>query len=294
MEEYLTRYMDYLCNVKRSSKNTRLSYQRDLRKMFAYFEGKGIRNIQKINKTSINSYVLFLERQTASAATLSRYIASMKAFFGYLKEEGIVQENLAREVKAPRIVRKLPDILSIEEVSLLMEQPDMTCDKGIRDKAMLELLYATGVRVSELIAIKCEDVNLDMCYVCCGSSSKNRVVPFNHHTRNALALYLDQVRSHLVSDSERKELFTNCNGEPMTRQGFWKIIKTYGKQAGITHDITPHTLRHAFAAHLVENGADLGSVQEMLGHSDIATTQIYANVGTMHLREVYAKAHPRK
>lgn len=294
MEEYLEQYMEYLRNVKRASVNTSLSYGRDLRKMIRYFDGQGINDIGKITRTNINSYMLYIEKQTGSSATISRYIASMRAFFVYMKDMGVIKECPVNDIKAPKIVKKMPDILSVDEMLLLLEQPDVKSDKGIRDKAMLELLYATGMRVSELINLKISDVNMEMGYVTCTSAGKTRVIPFNQEAGKALEAYIGDVRKKMIANEDEDVLFTNCNGEPMSRQGFWKIIKYYGQKAGISHDITPHTLRHSFAVHLVENGADLSAVQEMLGHSDIATTQIYANAGNLRLREVYAKSHPRK
>lgn len=294
MEEYLRQYLSYLHNVKKASLNTELSYARDLRKMIKYFEEQGIRDIQKINRTNINSYVLFIEKQTDSTATISRYIASMKAFFAYFREEGIIKESLTSEIKAPRLEKKVPEVLTMEQVDELLNQPDLKNPKGIRDKAMLELLYATGMRVSELLHLKCEDVNLDMCYVECKSSGKSRVIPFNGQAQKALRAYLANARPDMLADSDNEILFTNCSGNNMSRQGFWKIIKGYGMMAGIKQDITPHTLRHSFAAHLVTNGAELSAVQEMMGYSDITATQIYVKAGNKKIREEYAKAHPRK
>lgn len=294
MEECLRQYLTYLQDVKKASINTQMSYGRDLRKMIRYFEEQGITDIRKVNRTNINSYVLYLEKQTESSATLSRYIASMKAFFSYFREVGILKDAVASEIKAPRLVKRMPDILTTRQVDDLLSQPDLKSKKGIRDKAMLELLYATGMRVSELLHLKCTDVNLDMCYVVCQSAGKSRVIPFNNQAKHALADYLENVRPGMLADSGEEELFTNCNGKVMSRQGFWKIIKAYGEMAGIKQDITPHTLRHSFAAHLLANGAELSAVQEMMGHSDIATTQIYVNAGGRRIREEYAKAHPRK
>lgn len=293
MEEYLQQYLDYLHNVKKVSANTEASYGCDLRKMIKYFEGQEIFDVRKINRTNINSYMLFLEKQTGSSATLSRNIASMKAFFGYLREEGFIKEAVTNDIRAPRLVKKMPEILSLEQVDNLLSQPDLKSRKGIRDKAMLELLYATGMRVSELIHLRCSDINLDMNYAVCSGSSKSRVIPFNGQAKTALENYLRNVRTDMAADENGDILFTNCNGKVMSRQGFWKIIKGYGKMAGIEQDITPHTLRHSFAAHLVANGAELDAVQEMMGHSDIATTQIYVKAGNAKIREVYEKAHPR-
>lgn len=294
MEEYLRQYLEYLHNVKKVSINTELSYGRDIRKMLQYFTEQGITDISKVNRTNINSYVLFVEKNTTSTATVSRYIASMKAFFNFLRERGIVKEQVTGELRAPKLIKKMPEILSIEQVDSLLAQPDGKNAKGVRDKAMLELLYATGMRISELLSLNCEDLNLDLCYVVCRTTGKSRVIPFNSQAQRALKQYLLNARPSMVAEESIKTLFTNCNGTDMSRQGFWKIIKCYGEMAGIMKDITPHTLRHSFAAHLVENGAELSAVKEMMGHADIATTQIYANMANVKIREVYAKAHPRK
>ena len=208
-------------------------------------------------------------------------------------KEGLVAEDVAETLHAPKIEKKMPEILSTDEVVRLLEQPSGDTAKEIRDKAMLELLYATGIRVTELITLKLSDVNLQMGYIVCRDNGKERVIPFGNEAKSALIRYLEGTRSAMIKDAESEYLFANCSGQPMSRQGFWKLIKYYAKKAGIVADITPHTLRHSFAAHLVENGADLRSVQEMLGHSDISTTQIYVNMNRNRLREVYAKAHPR-
>lgn len=292
MEEYVNRYIEYLTDIKKASANTVMSYKRDLRKMTGFFKEQGIQDVKKINATNVNSYILYLEKNSQASTTISRYIASMKAFFTFLRDEGVIEQIPTREVKAPRIERKTPDVLTVDEMLRLLEQPNMDTDKGLRDKAMLELLYATGIRVSELIALKLSDVNIDMSYIRCDSSRKSRIIPINDETRRVLKLYLKKSRPVFVKNENVFEVFTNCQGEPMSRQGFWKLLKGYGKSAGIESDITPHTLRHSFAAHLVENGADLRAVQEMLGHSDLSTTQVYATLANNRIREVYAKAHP--
>lgn len=293
MKEYVSGYMEYLTDVKKASPNTVLSYERDLKKMTAFFESQGICDIKKVNATSINSYLLYLEKNKQATSTISRYLASMKAFFGFLREKGIIAEVPTLEAKAPRVEKKMPEILSIEEMLRLLEQPDGGSVKGIRDKAMLELLYATGIRVSELISLRVEDINLDMSYIQCDFGKKPRIIPFNEEAGKALEYYMLKARPVLVKDRPVDTLFTNCSGEPMSRQGFWKLIKLYGDKAGIKTVITPHTLRHSFAAHLVENGADLRAVQEMMGHSDLSTTQVYANMANNRIREVYSRTHPR-
>lgn len=293
MEQYIQGFIEYLHNVKKMSENTEMSYRRDLAKVVSYLNDQGIKDIKKVTATNLTSYVLYLEKNNFSAATISRNIASLKAFYHYLMKEGIVSEDVAEDLHAPKIEKKIPEILSMEEVVRLLEQPTGDSSKEIRDKAMLELLYATGIRVTELITLKVEDVNLNMGYITCKDANKERVIPFGNEAKKALNRYLDGVREAMLADPSSEYLFANCSGQPMSRQGFWKLIKYYAKKAGITSDITPHTLRHSFAAHLVENGADLRSVQEMLGHSDISTTQIYAHMNHSHIKEVYAKAHPR-
>lgn len=218
----------------------------------------------------------------------------MRAFFQYCCQHGLLSENPADILKAPKIEKKMPGILTVEEVDLLLNQPKENTAKGVRDKAMLELLYATGIRVSELIGLKLENINLRLGYITCEASEKERVIPFGSAAKKAVREYLEQAREELLNHKESDCLFVNCSGKPMSRQGFWKVLKTYAASAGIQQDITPHTLRHSFAAHLVQNGADLKSVQEMLGHSDISTTQIYLNMNVNKIRDVYLKAHPRK
>ena len=270
-----------------------MSYRRDLHKVQFFMENKGISDVKDITKDDLHEYIKELEKQNFKAATISRNIASIKAFYHYLLEESIVEEDVSEDLKAPKIEKKIPEIMTTEEVIRLLNQPKGDSPKEIRDKAMLELLYATGIRVSELITLKISDVNLQMGYIVCKDSNKERIIPFGREAKSALAKYMDKTRAAMVGNSSGEVLFCNCSGQTMSRQGFWKLIKYYAKKADIQADITPHTLRHSFAAHLVENGADLRSVQEMLGHSDISTTQIYANMNHNHIREVYAKAHPR-
>ena len=293
MENEINAFMLYLHNIKKTSENTEMSYRRDLVKVMNYMQEQGIEDVRKITATNLNSYILYLEKNKFSAATISRNIASLKAFYHYMCKEGLVAEDVAETLHAPKIEKKMPEILSTDEVVRLLEQPSGDTAKEIRDKAMLELLYATGIRVTELITLKLSDVNLQMGYIVCRDNGKERVIPFGNEAKSALIRYLEGTRSAMIKDAESEYLFANCSGQPMSRQGFWKLIKYYAKKAGIVADITPHTLRHSFAAHLVENGADLRSVQEMLGQSDISTTQIYVNMNRNRLREVYAKAHPR-
>lgn len=293
MLQKIDEFVDYLTNVKRASKNTISSYKRDLVKLNNYLTDSGCGDWKQVTNTNLNSYVLMIEKQGMSSATVSRNIASIKSFFLYLLKQGDISEDPSDTLKPPKIEKKAPVILTVEEINLLLEQPNGITPKDIRDKAMLELLYATGIRVSELIGLKIKDVNLSMNFLRCHDGSKERVIPFTNETKEALENYLNNAREAMCRENQ-EYLFTNCQGAPMTRQGFWKIIKYYSAKAGIKKDITPHTIRHSFAMHLVNNGADLKSVQEMLGHSDISTTQIYVKANAnIKLKEVYEKTHPR-
>lgn len=293
MEQEIQGFITYLHNVKKKSLNTELSYKRDLSKMQEYLNGKGITKFSAVSGSALTEYVDYLNSNGFAAATVSRSVASMKAFFHFLLNEGTIKEDPSLALKAPKIEKKLPEILTTDEVARLLDQPKGDSPKEIRDKAMLELLYATGIRVSELMSLKISDVNMQMSFINCKDANKERMIPFGKEAKVALNKYLSTGRDAIVEDKSSDILFANCSGQKMSRQGFWKLIKYYAKKAGITADITPHTLRHSFAAHLVENGADLHAVQEMLGHSDISTTQIYATMNHNKIREVYAKAHPR-
>ena len=289
MEQEIKGFMSYLHNVKKTSRNTELSYQRDLMKMMHFLQKQKVEDAKEVTETALNSYILDLEKNGMSAATVSRNIASMKGFYLYLWKEGSISSDPAEKLKAPKVEKKLPEIMSVEEIERLLRQPGDRTSKGLRDTAMLELLYATGIRVTELISLKMDDVNWKLDYIVCRDRNKERIIPFGPKAKKALEHYLKEARGQLIGDKKCEMLFPNCSGEGMSRQGFWKLLKQYVKQAGIEMEITPHTLRHSFAAHLVENGADLHVVQEMLGHSDISTTMMYA----ARPREIYAKAHPR-
>lgn len=293
MEKEIDAFIAYMHDVKKTSNNTEMSYRRDLNKVRKYLEGKHVNKVNDITCEDLNAYILYLKDNRFAAATISRNIASIKAFFVFLLKEGMVADDVSASLKSPKIEKRVPGIMTMEDVVRLLEQPGGDSPKEIRDKAMLELLYATGIRVTELINLKVTDVNLQMGFIICRDENKERVIPFGKEAKHALLRYFDGARDAMVDNEESDTLFVNCSGQSMSRQGFWKLIKFYAKKAGIVEDITPHTLRHSFAAHLVENGADLRSVQEMLGHSDISTTQIYANMNHNHIREVYAKAHPR-
>lgn len=295
MTEDIKDFVVYLREVKRTSANTEVSYQRDLLQMVSYLREKGITEVSKVTRTSLNSYILHLEKEGKATTTISRVLASMKAFFHYELSCGRIRRDPAELIKAPRVEKKLPTILTVEEVNCLLAQPGGEAPKEIRDKAMLELLYATGIRVSELIHLKLEDVNLNVGFITCRDGVKERTVPFGKVARQSLMDYMERSRKVLLKGSESEWLFTNCSGKPMSRQGFWKIIKYYGEKAGIQADITPHTLRHSFAAHLLKSGADVHAVQAMLGHSDMATTQAYmAYSRAGEMRDAGAGAYPRR
>lgn len=286
-------FIDYLKETKNASQSTVSSYQRDLKKLNKYLLEHGIEDVQSVTATNLNSYVLYLEKQGLSSATVSRNVASMKAFFHYACSRRQIDRDPTEAIKAPHIEKKMPGILTMEETVRLLEQPSGISPKELRDRAMLELLYATGLRVTELISMKVGDVNLAMNYIICRDADKERVIPFGDKAKQALDRYLKDGRALLLKGKDSEYLFVNCSGSGMSRQGFWKLIKQYAAKAGIESDITPHTLRHSFAAHLVQNGADLKAVQEMLGHSDIATTQVYLNMNVERVRSVYREAHPR-
>ncbi len=296
METEIREFMEYLSEERQVSKNTQMSYGRDLGQMEEYLRGQGVEVPGKVTKTLLNSYILHLEKEGRAATTISRMLASMKAFFHYEFSRGHIRRDPAEFLKAPKVEKKAPTILTVEEVTSLLNQPGGSTPKELRDKAMLELLYATGIRVSELIGLKLEEVNIPIGFITCRDDHRERTIPFGKITRQALEIYLREARDILLKGKESELLFVNCSGTPMSRQGFWKIIKHYGAMAGITEDITPHTLRHSFAAHLIGGGADLRAVQTMMGHSDMATTQAYT--AYVHredtVRTAYNTAHPRQ
>ena len=293
IQKSIDAYVRYLHDVKKTSYNTEMSYQRDLNKMHKYLQENGIKNISHITEEVLEDYVNYLKERKFANATMSRHIAAMKGWFIFMVKEGMVEEDVAGNLKAPKIEKKAPEILEMDEVVKLLEEPKGSNPKELRDKAMLELLYATGIRVTELISLTTSQLNMQMNYIICNDGNKDRIIPFGIKAREALLNYLEYSRGVMIHNPKSDVLFVNCSGQSMSRQGFWKLIKHYATKAGITADITPHTLRHSFAAHLVGNGADLKSVQEMMGHSDISTTQIYANLSQNKLRDVYSKAHPR-
>lgn len=288
MKDTLPEFAAYLSRERQASKNTISSYCRDLEKMFRFFKEKELVRLEEITAADLNAYILFLESEGFSVATVSRNVASMKAYFHYAQECMGLKEDPARTIRAPHMEKKLPGVLNRKQVERLLAQPSDTTPKGIRDRAMLELLYATGMRVTELISVKIEDVNLKMAYVLCRDGEKERVIPFGKKAKEAIEYYLKHGRKKLLRGKDREVLFVNCKGTAMSRQGFWKNLKEYTEKAGIEEDITPHTLRHSFALHLIESGAELRAVQQMLGHSDISTTQIYAELAVERVRGVCA------
>jgi len=291
--ELLMRYETYLREEKRASTNTLSSYLRDLRQFSEYLAARRLNDLRKVKPDGIKDYVAWMTDKGKSAATVTRSVASIKSFYAYLLERGEIKVNPAKDTAAVKVERKYPEILTGKEVELFLDQPRCVDPKGYRDHAMLELLYATGIRVTELISLNEADVSLSAGFIHCESKGKERIIPLYSTAIKALSDYIRDIRPRLISDPEEKALFVNMNGERMSRQGFWKIVKHYQETAQIDKEITPHTLRHSFAVHLLENGADLRSIQEMLGHADISSTQIYTHVVKKQLKDVYHKAHPR-
>ncbi len=293
MADLVSAYEYFLLNIKQASANTVASYMRDIRQFSDYVVRIEASDLHSIDRDGICRYTQYLAKHGKSTATISRSIASLKSFYSYCCNEDLVPNNPVYEIPQQKAEKKLPQILSGKEVELLLDQPKATDMKGLRDKAMLETLYATGMRVSEMIALNITDVSIAGSFIKCEGNGKFRIIPLYPAAVKSLSTYLEEVRPKMVSGPQEEALFLNMSGERMTRQGFWKIIKRYQESAQISKDITPHTLRHSFAAHLLENGADLHSLQEMLGHSDISSTQIYTQVVKQNLKTVYQKFHPR-
>ena len=288
----LTGYEAWLKESRCAAENTCASYKRDVRQFLCWLDEVQC-TLEQASEADLWLYVTHLEKQGKSGATIVRSVAALKSFYTYMVGTRRVNENPAREVHVGRIARKIPDILTCQEVDLFLSQPNPADEKGGRDKAMLEVLYATGIRVSELIALDVKDVNLSAGFLRCAGRQKERMIPLYPTAVQALEHYLSAVRPSLLSEAGSAALFVNLNGERMTRQGFWKIVKHYQEKAGIEREITPHTLRHSFAVHLLENGADIKVIQEMMGHADISSTQLYVRVLNQKTKEVYMKAHPR-
>jgi len=293
MEVIVQKYINFLEKDKRLSLNTLQSYRRDIEQYITYLSEINLHNITNTNKTTVITYLLNLQKKGRATSTISRNLASIRSFYQYVSKNKIIEQDPTSELESPKVEKKLPQILSTKEVELLLDQPKCTDLKGFRDKAMLELLYATGIRVTELISLDLIDINLELGFIKCNKGTRERMIPIGSMAISAIQDYLNKSRGLLIQKADEKALFVNINGKRLTRQGFWKIIKQYKNQAKINKDITPHTLRHSFAAHLLENGADLRSIQEMLGHSDISSTQIYAQMAKNKIKEIYKKTHPR-
>lgn len=294
MLDLICAYENYLSKVKQASENTISSYMRDIRQFTEWLRQKEGAEILDATDTDVSDYLAYMRSQGKSGATASRSLASLKNFFTYAVSNGFLEHSpVSEEIHVKRGEKKLPQILSGKEVELLLAQPVCDDAKGYRDKAMLEVMYATGMRVSELIDLNVEDVNLELGVVKCGGEKKSRVIPLYPAALRALADYMQEARPILIIEPGEPSLFVNVSGTRMSRQGFWKILKFYQAKAGIEKEITPHTLRHSFAVHLLENGADLGSLQELMGHSDISSTQVYAHMLNQKIKTVYQKCHPK-
>ena len=292
MRNYLNDFSLFLTETKKSSKNTVESYVRDIKAYLSYAEINSV-NINKVTKDDINTYLENLKNIGKTQATIVRNLASIKCFYDYLVVNNEVKLNPAKEIKSHKCKSKLPEILSSREIDLLLAQPDVSTMRGLRDKAMLELLYATGLRVSELIELNVDDINLNVGIVLCRSKNNERIIPIYKSALKYIENYLLMSRSSIVLNNSEKTLFVNMNGGKMTRQGFWKIIKSYAEVCGIEKSITPHTIRHSFAAHLLENGAGLKDIKEMLGHAGVSSTQIYSQIIKQKYENSYNKFHPK-
>ena len=290
--DYLSGYEHYLADEKKASANTASSYLRDVRQFSAWLAGRGL-DAAQVSQNDVRGYAQYLKGCAKSEATVVRSVASLKSFYSYLVSRRVLAVNPAKGYTPAKVERKLPEILTGKEVELFLEQPDPSDPKGCRDKAMLELLYATGIRVSELIALDVSDINLTVGFIRCRGNGKERMIPMYRAAVRALRAYGEDVRPQLIRDADETAFFVNLGGERMSRQGFWKIVKHYQEKAGIAKDITPHTLRHSFAVHLLENGADIGSVQELMGHCDISSTQLYTHMLNQKIKQVYEKCHPK-
>ena len=292
MEKQLKLFFEFLENDKKLSNNTLQSYKRDLKQFRRYIEGCEI-PYNRVNEETMKNYIEYLEELGKKPSTISRCIASIRSFYQYVLKKGKIKNDPTLHIQSPKIEKRVPCVLTSKEVELLLEQPKNVDLKGIRDKAMLEFAYATGMRVTEIISLDIDDVDFKNACVNCRKANKQRTIPLGQMSLKALKDYVDNARDILLKDENEKALFVNVNGKRLTRQGFWKIIKYYKEQAHITKDITPHVLRHSFATHLLQNGADLKSIQLMLGHSDISSTQVYMQFQDEGIKNIYQKAHPR-
>ena len=292
MEKQLKLYFEFLENDKKLSDNTLQSYKRDLKQFKSYLD-EVEKNYSKLTNEDIKEYIGHLQEIGKKASSISRCIASIRSFYQYELKNKKIKVDPTDSIQSPKIEKRVPSVLTSSEVALLLEQPKDVDLKGIRDKAMLEFAYATGMRVTEIISLNIDNVNINEGYVVCKNGSKQRNIPLGNISLKALKEYIENARDILIKNENEKALFVNINGKRLTRQGFWKIIKYYKEQAHITKEITPHVLRHSFATHLLQNGADLKAIQTMLGHSDISSTQVYMQFQDEGLRNIYKKAHPR-
>ena len=292
MERQLKLFFNFLEEEKKASQNTLQSYKRDLKQFKRYLEACEL-HYNRVKEEDIRDYIKELQENGKKASSISRCIASIRSFYQFVLKNKKVKEDPTAHVQSPKIEKRVPSVLTAKEVELLLQQPKDVDLKGTRDKAMLEFAYATGMRVTEIISLNIEDVNLEEGYVTCKNANKQRNIPLGKMSINALREYIEEARPILMKSEDERALFVNINGGRLTRQGFWKIIKYYKEQAHITKDITPHVLRHSFATHLLQNGADIKAIQTMLGHSDISSTQVYMQFQDEGLKDVYKKAHPR-
>lgn len=295
MEEVIDEFITYLINVREVRDNSVQSYRRDLKRLMLAMQKEDVNSWSEVTEDQLSSYISSMNEQLMADSTISRHISSIRSFFHFLVESGELSDDITEGLKAPHIERSLPKILTEREILSLLDQPDLDTYKGKRDKAMLELLFATGIRVSELIQLRIDDVEFRLNCIDFKRFGQDRVVPFGHHARSAIMDYLKGSRLSLLGDSvDEGILFLSAtDGKAMSRQGVWKMIKKYGKMAGIRVDITPFSIRHTFASHMIENGADIQVVQEMLGHTDIASTQWYADNKHNYIREIYQRTQPR-
>ena len=293
MLDLIGAYENYLTKVRQASANTIASYMRDIRQFADWLRQSEELDVVDAEQVNISRYLTHLEEEGRSGATVSRCLASLKNFYGYVVSSGFLEATPVMDIKVDRREKKLPQILTGREIELLLAQPTCVDAKGFRDKAMLEVMYATGMRVTELISLDIDAVNLELGVIKCAGAKKTRSIPLYPAALRALTVYINNVRSGMLAYPEEKALFVNVNGLRMSRQGFWKILKHYQETAHIDKELTPHTLRHSFAVHLLENGADLGSLQELMGHSDISSTQLYTQMVNQKLKSVYEKCHPK-
>ncbi len=292
MKKQYEEYTEFLKTKRKMSENTILAYQRDLKFFESFLDKKNI-EFEKVNSEDVNEFLLERKKNGAKNTTLTRSLSTLKSFYNYLLRNNVVNENPADMVKAPKIEKHIPVTLSENEIEILLDQPETNTLKGIRDKAMLEISYATGMKATEIVDLNIENINLKDSYVIADAGYKRRIIPLGGISKEAIQRYLEEARPFLVKSDNAKPLFVNLSGERLTRQGFWKIIQYYKQEANIEKDITPHILRHSFATHLVENGADLRAVQTMLGHADISTTQVYLECANNDMKDIYNNTHPR-